>query len=377
MDRFMLGMGVLAFVCSTAVGESRARADGPPKPVAGESHHPVRPVRPVMKSLHVGAGATSYWIFQGENPGPDHKAPVIVFTHGWLSINPAIYGAWIEHLVGRGFVVIYPRYQIDLTTPTNTFLPNAIAAVKDALDVLETAPGHTRPDRERFALMGHSAGGNLAAELAAVARESGLPTPKAVLSVLPGEVLPSEYPDLARIPDSTLLVVVAAEEDLVVGDSRARKIFRKATAVPLDRKEYVLLRSDRRGSPPLIADHTAPMAGLARIDSGDGPLRQAQLSRAVIDPMDTVQLWRLADATLDAAFAGRTLDESHAFASALRHPGRWSDGQPVRGPLFGDDLEALPRVVPSNGLRLIAWPTVPAVPPVPRLAKEPDTKRVK
>ena len=33
----------------------------------------------------------------------------------------------------------------------------------------------------------------------------------------------------------------------------------------------------------------------------------------------------------------------------------WSDGQAIMPPLVSDDLSAIPRVIPSNGLRLVPW----------------------
>ena len=106
------------------------------------------------------------------------RRQVIVFNHGWLAVNPGAYGAWFDHLVRSGYIVIFPRYQTDAFTRPSEFLPNALAATSDALDVLLTAPGHVQPDLDRFALIGHSAGGNLAAQMAAVAargRRRGTP----------------------------------------------------------------------------------------------------------------------------------------------------------------------------------------------------------
>ena len=122
----------------------------------------------MIKRQEFGRGARSYWLFEPAEPTPG-IAPVVVFHHGWFAVNPAAYGAWIEHLVRSGQIVIFPRYQADGLTPAADFLHNALAAVRDAFDVLETSPVHVRPDRRRFALIGHSAGGNLAAQMAAVA----------------------------------------------------------------------------------------------------------------------------------------------------------------------------------------------------------------
>ena len=49
---------------------------------------------------------------------------------------------------------------------------------------LHDGVGHVRPDPARFALIGHSAGGNLAAQIAAVASDphSDIPLPQAVIT---------------------------------------------------------------------------------------------------------------------------------------------------------------------------------------------------
>ena len=150
-----------------------------------------------------------------------------------------------------------------------------------------------------------------------------------------------------------MLVVVAAEHDLLVGDSRARQIFTSATAVPLSRKKYVLYRTDRQGPVNLLADHLAPTAGLPRLDSGEGPFRSRQMSLATVDILDRYGFWRLTDVTLETAFAGRTLDETTNRGDIFRDLGRWSDGRRVTPPIVGDDLNVIPRVVLPNGARLM------------------------
>ncbi len=315
-----------------------------------------------VRRIEMGEGPRSYWLFEPADPAPE-SAPVIVFTHGWFAVNPGVYGAWIEHLVRKGRIVIAPRYQRDWATPPAYFLPNALIAVRDALDVLATSPAHVRPDRARFALMGHSAGGNLAAQMACVAAEADLPDPKAVVAVCPGEVFASRKPDLANMPATTLLVVIAGQKDLVVGDQRAREIFAGTTAVPLDRKKFILYRTDARGTPHFRADHFAPTGGHSRFDTGDGLLPAAQMAQAEVNAFDTAGFWRIADLTFEAAFAGKTLDEATDKGDAFRHLGYWSDGRPVLAPIVGDDLSAIPRVFPPAGLKVMAWPALrePAV----------------
>lgn len=302
-----------------------------------------------FRASELGQGPRSYWLFEPAEPKPA-EAPVVVFFHGWLAANPGFYGAWIEHLTRRGHIVIFPRYYADGTTHPSDYLPNARAAIRDGLDVLRTAPGRVRPTTERFALIGHSAGGNLAAQLAAKPT-AGIPRPVAVMSFLPGEVRPLEDPDLAGIDSRTLLVVAVADSDVVVGDLRARAIFAQARSVPTPAKLYVLFRSDRTGGEPITADHFAPSGFLSRLDTGEGPFRSFQQSRAAVNRLDRRGFWSLADRVLDASFAGRSLDE--AVAGLGDDLGRHLDGRPVTPPLIAHDPAAIPRVFPPNGARLI------------------------
>ncbi|WP_422928420.1 alpha/beta hydrolase [Singulisphaera sp. PoT] len=344
----IIGLGILLIIPQAiALGSGRDPDDPKDDPASSYPHQAV-------KRQEFGNGARSYWLFEPADPTPE-SAPVIVFNHGWLAVNPGAYGAWIDHLVRRGNVVIYPRYQLDVATLPTEFLPNALWAIRDGLDVLSTSPKHVQPDLRRFALMGHSAGGNLSAQIAAVASEYQIPAAKAVLALMPGEVQPMNEPKLSLIPASTLLVVTAGEDDRVVGDGRARQIFSETTSIPKERKKFILYRSDLHGYPMLIADHLAPTGAFRGFDSGDGLFRNLQMNRAQVNAIDRAGFWRLADITLEAAFRGMTLDQATDRGEILKHLGYWSDGRVVERPVVGDDLAQIPRVFPTNGIRLIKW----------------------
>ena len=135
-------------------------------------------------------------------------------------------GALIDHLVKRGNIVIYPRYQASLLSGIREFTPNTLAAIKDALSRLQTEPGHIKPDLNKFATVGHSVGGILAANVAALASESGLPRVSAVMSVEPGiteEPISIPLADLKKIPAETLLLTVAGDQDTLVRDVDAKR----------------------------------------------------------------------------------------------------------------------------------------------------------
>ena len=172
---------------------------------------------------------------------------------------------------------------------------------------------------------------------------------------MPGQIIPMREPSLARIPATTLMIVIVGEEDLVVGDLRGRQIFAEATAVPRSRKRFILFRSDRHGYPPLIAEHTAPTGVHPRLDNGEGIFQSLQRSFGDVNALDRAGFWRMTDLTLEAAFDGKTLDDVTRDPEQFRHLGFWSDGRKVNPPIVGSDLSAIPRVIPANGLRIFPW----------------------
>jgi len=351
------GMVVLAILpCrfQARAGEDDAARPHAPDNTCGNAD-PEYPHRRVVR-YELGEGPRSYWLFEPAEPKPK-RAAVVVFLHGWFAVNPAFYGAWIDHLVRSGRTVVFPRYQNDVGTLPREFLPNATAAIRDSLVVLETGAKHVRPDLQRFALIGHSAGGNLAAQIAAVSSDphSGLPQPRLVMAFMPGEVFPSREPRLDRIPASTLLLVGVGDDDLLVGDLRGRQIFTLASAIPRSRKRYMLFRSDRHGYPPIVAEHTAPTGANRRLDTGEGIFRTFQMNLGEVNAMDRAGFWRIGDAALETAFAGRTFDEAIRDEARFTHLGYWSDGRKVVPPLISDNILTIPRVNLPNGIRMIPW----------------------
>ena len=306
-----------------------------------------------------GKDGEEYWIFEPDNPKPA-SAPLIVFLHGWGGINPLYYGAWIDHVVRRGNIVVYPRYQASLLTPIQQFTPNTLAAIKDAIARLKAEPGHVKPDLSKFATVGHSVGGLLAANVAALASESGLPRVSAVMSVEPGITeAPINIPlaDLKKIPPETLLLAVAGDQDTLVRDYDAKRVYNESTRVPAANKDYVTLVSDSHGLPGLQASHRAPTAfdiaydsgegiggGPAEIVSGsdragglptrriDGPRsgRRDRLETMMVNALDFYGTWKLFDGLCDAAFYGKNREYALGNTPQQRFMGVWSDGVPVK-----------------------------------------------
>ena len=311
----------------------------------------------VIKNRY-GKGGEEYWIFEPDTPKPA-SAPLIVFLHGWGGMNPLYYGAWIDHLVKRGNIVVYPRYQASLLTPIQQFTPNTVGAIKDAISRLKTEPGHVSADLSKFAAVGHSVGGLLAANVAALASVSGLPRVVAVMSVEPGITeapINIELADLKKIPAETLLLAVAGDQDTLVRDFDAKRVYNESTRVPAANKDYVTLVSDAHGLPGLQASHRAPTAFDMAYDSGegigggpaeiagsdragglptrriDGPRtgRRDRLETMMVNALDFYGTWKLFDGLCDAAFYGKNREYALGNTPQQRFMGVWSDGVPVK-----------------------------------------------
>ncbi len=297
-----------------------------------------------------GTGGHEYWIFEPDAPKPA-SAPVIVFLHGWGGMNPLYYGAWLDHLVKRGNIVVYPRYQASLLTPIKDFTPNTIYAVKNAVNRLQTESGHVSADFKKFATVGHSLGGLLAANVAAQARDEGLPRVSAVMAVEPGiteDPINVPLADLKKIDPGTLLLAVAGDQDTLVRDTDAKRIYYESTRVPANNKDFIMLVSDSHGKPALMASHRAPTAHDKEYDNGEGvgggpaessnrvgDARQTSSQRSRLDTMmvnalDFYGTWKLFDALCDAAFYNKNREYALGNTPQQRFMGVWSDGVPVK-----------------------------------------------
>ncbi|HET6980479.1 MAG TPA: alpha/beta fold hydrolase [Pyrinomonadaceae bacterium] len=335
----LLGIALVLFSLNTLFAQSVTPPSQPQTGPGGKQYTHAS----VIKNRY-GKGGLEYWIFEPDSPKP-RTAPVIVFLHGWGGMNPLYYGAWVDHLVKRGNIVIYPRYQANLLTSIKDFTPNTISAVKNAVTRLQTEKGHVTPDFNKFATVGHSLGGLLAANVAAMAAEVKLPRVRAVMSVEPGITDPPinvPLADLKKLPADTLLLTIAGDQDGLVRDTDAKRIYYESTRIPAKNKDFILLVSDTHGTPPLQASHRAPTAMDKSYDNGEGVgggpsgIGDVQLSGRVrpetmlINALDFYGTWKLFDALTDAAFNGKNREYALGNTPQQRFMGVWSDGVPVK-----------------------------------------------
>ena len=271
-----------------------------------------------------------YWLFTPSNPSPS-KAHVVTFIHGYGAYNPMIYGGWIRHLVRRGNIVIYPRYQRHLLSPApDKFAPNVATAIRDALTFISDSLD-IEADTSRFALIGHSYGGAVAADLAVNFQSYQVPKASAVMLCAPGtgKFKGGRLEDYSNMPADTKLLIVVNEDDWVVGDELAVKIFEETRH--LEYRNLLRQHADDYGSPPIEAHHNQTYALDTLFDSGvrNYTARKAmRIGRA--DAVDFYCYWKLADALL--AFSRTGQWETFAFGGTEQQlfMGKWSDGTPIR-----------------------------------------------
>jgi dienelactone hydrolase len=311
----------------------------------------------------VGRASAASFVFHAAGAPAEPRA-VVVFLHAWGAVNPAVYGGWIEHLARKGHLVLFPRFQeVGKIRPADA-TERAATLVKEALAALAEDP-NAKPDLDRVALIGHSAGAGLAFNLAAIAKDQGLPTPKLVFGVMTGGLARDakargiQLVDLSQIDPSTLLVTVIGDRDQRPSDQASRRLLKEASAVPPERKIFLRALSDGHGFPVLSATLASPAAQKDAFDaaqiklppdpprdpkaprpaaqkwsadmvlSGEQTVLVQQLANNGIDTLDYLAYWRSFDMAAATAFAGRdgqALQNDPAFTDM----GRWSDGWPVK-----------------------------------------------
>jgi hypothetical protein len=329
-----------------AVDVSASEPRQPPQAAFGPGGSAARYAE--VESWRVGVPPTGAWIFAPASPATDQVAetddrpwPLVIFFHGLTALDPAAYGKWIDHMVRRGNVVVYPDYQtarIWEADPT-TYLANAIVAIGSAVGDLDGGEGKLPlVDLDRVAVAGHSAGGVLTVNYAAVAAQLGLPVPDVLMPVEPGGCggcgfgdtvefgIPIE--DLSRVSPTTMVLVLAGENDRVVGQTGARVLWERLEHISLARRDFVVVRSDDHGAPDLTADHFFPLTGSLFGET---------------DALDWNGTWRLFDALAECAFFGETCEMALGGGEEQQAMGEWSDGTPVMDLIVTDAPAAAAR----------------------------------
>jgi alpha-beta hydrolase superfamily lysophospholipase len=197
-----------------------------------------------------GTGAGKVWVLR---PRHGEVKSVVVYLHGYGAYLPFEWHLqWMDHLLANGSAVIFPALQAGGTgdeaddawviMPLN--LEDGLRTGFRALDY------HDEP----IAAAGFSVGATLAFVYAARADEWHVPAPQAVYSIFPVHpYLIDVGLDLSAVKQTPTLIL-AGENDDVVGQDGAKKLMELLTGLPAGLKELRLIRK----TDAIFADHESP-----------------------------------------------------------------------------------------------------------------------
>jgi dienelactone hydrolase len=192
-------------------------------------------------------GASGVWLFR---PAGRPKE-VVIYFHGQggpTEATPVNHREWIDHLVSRGAVVIYPRYELSYSQQV---LAPAVAGIRRATKKVDLRGLPVLS-------LGYSRGGAIAVEYAAVARDQHVPVPDAIESVNPVPI--GEQTGLVAlepISPRTLMAVIVSDRDPHATDGASLLLNRLRNAgFPGEQIRLHVARSHGGFS----ADHLAPLS---------------------------------------------------------------------------------------------------------------------
>lgn len=193
-------------------------------------------------------GANGAWLFR---PAGKPKN-VVVYFHGQggpIEATPRNHRPWIKHLVERGSIVVYPRYE------TNYEIDPMLFALKGVQRALKGVDVKNLP----VLAIGYSRGGAMAVEYGAIAPGNDVPVPDRIMSVFPASLgNERRIINLSTLQDSTRLLVQIGTDDRVVDGAGARALLGRLqqAGFPGENIDLDVVRS----KVGFTSDHFAPMA---------------------------------------------------------------------------------------------------------------------
>jgi acetyl esterase/lipase len=274
--------------------------------------------------------ADGYYLFEPQQPQPD-SAPIIVFFHGYGAYNPMAYGQWIQHLVRKGSTVIFPRYQESMLSPLPSgYADNCAIAIKDALKKLSTGD-HVRAKKGNLSFVGHSFGGAILANLAVNYKAFGIPKPAVAMLCSPGTgfVSMGRLDSYEEMPADIKLLVTVSENDKIVGDEFALRVFNEAKHVP--DKNFIRQFRDKNGDEYVSAQHNEVYCLLMDYDSGHrSPSARRSMRISKTNAMDYYGYWKWFDALLECSRSGNYCEYALGNTPEQRSLGCWNDGTAIK-----------------------------------------------
>ena len=195
----------------------------------------------------IGKGSSGVWLYRPAGKPKD----VVVYFHGQggpQEATPVNHLPWINHLVKRGSIVIYPRFEMAYEADPMKFVADGVKAAEKKVDVKDLP----------VLAIGYSRGGAIAVEYGAAASRNGLPVPDWIMSVFPAPYgNQKQLIDLGQLPHFTELVILVGDKDQVVGNAGAVLLGRRLQRGGFPGENIQVEQIISHGG--FTADHFAPM----------------------------------------------------------------------------------------------------------------------
>jgi predicted esterase len=196
----------------------------------------------------IGKGASGVWLYTPAGKPKD----VVVFFHGQggpEEATPANHLPWIKHLVSRGSVVVYPRYEMAYEADPMPFIVNGVRAATKRVDVGGLP----------VLAIGYSRGGAIAVEYGAVSGDKDMPVPDWIMSVFPAPYGNQKHIiDLSALRHFTELLILVGDQDQVVGTAGAAYLGQRLQRGGFPGENIEIEQVQSHGN--FTADHFAPMS---------------------------------------------------------------------------------------------------------------------
>lgn len=191
---------------------------------------------PLQQQGPLGKGAREVWFYAAKG----EPRSLVIFLHGYggpVEETPANHVAWLKHLAAEGSDVVYPRYEVDVSTNPYPDIDAALARARRRL-------GNPHVP---IVVIGYSRGGRLAIDYAASLAAHGH-EPRLALLVFPAVHAPGERLISLRSFDSKLRVaMMVGDKDKVVDGVGARVVLARLELAdfPASRIKLMIIRSTR------------------------------------------------------------------------------------------------------------------------------------